>query len=212
MTDYISTSQLKSYMGIADSDDDAGLANAISASSQAINSWCERDFTVASSTASNRVYHVDDVWNFYVDDFTTTSTLVVTTDSGDNGTYDTVWTATRDYIVYPLNGIVDGISGWPFNHIAATGFRYFPISGLGSGLRPRLQVTAQWGWAAVPDPVIQACYMKAARIFRRWQSPEGAGGFTAPGFAVPLIKSSIREDPDVMALLAPYRKLGAIMR
>ena len=209
MTDYISTDELAAYMQIGDAADDAQLANAITASTVAINAWCERDFTVASSSASNRVYHTTDVWNLYTDDFTTVT--AVTTDSGDNGTYDTVWTVTRDYVLYPLNGVVSGIAGWPYNHIASTGFRYFPISGLGSTLRPRVQITATWGWAAVPDPVIQACYLKAARIFRRFQAPEGAGGFTATGFAAPLIKTSIREDPDVQMMLAPYRKLGAIV-
>jgi len=214
VTDYISTDELAAWMGIPDSADDSRLASSISAASQAIDDYCDRapagqepgGFSPDSST-SNRVYRARDAWTIEVHDFWDASSLVVTTDSGDNGTFDQVWTVTRDYVIGPYNSL----NGKPYNMIYATGSRYFPMSGIGSGMRPRVQITAKWGWSSVPDAVVQACYLKAARLARRWQSPEGSGGFNAAGFSVPLVKITAREDPDVIQLLAPYCGVNAVM-
>lgn len=217
VTDYISTDELAAWMGIPDAADDSRMASSISAASAAIDQWCDRapaglgprGFT-PDSAATARIYKANwsDGWTIETHDFWDTASLVVQTDSGDNGTYDSTWTVTRDYVPGPFDASADGR---PYYKIFATGGRYFPSSGIGSGMRPRVQVTAKWGWPAVPDAVIEACYLKAARLTRRWQSPEGAGGFTAAGFAAPLVKINTREDPDVIGLLAPYCRLGAIV-
>ena len=64
-------------------------------------------------------------------------------------------------------------------------------------------MTALWGWAAVPLPVVEACLVLASRYYKRKDTPFGVMGTTETGF-VDLPKV----DPDVAALLAPYRRLG----
>ena len=54
------------------------------------------------------------------------------------------------------------------------------------------------------DAVKQAAFIKAARIYRRANTPEGF----AAGEAFGAIRVSSREDPDVAMLLAPYVKAG----
>lgn len=198
LTDYISTSELADWMSIDDSDDDTLLEAACTAASRAVESWCNRVFTT-DAAATARTYRVADPYLAHVDDFYTTSGLIVATDTGDTGTYSTTWTITTDYILEPSGALNNGQT-WVYDRIAAVGSYYFP-----SGRRPRLQVTAKWGWAATPDAIVEACYIKAARLFRRKFSPEAGAGFDAgTGFSVPLIRVNVREDPDVVSLLAPY--------
>jgi hypothetical protein len=50
----------------------------------------------------------------------------------------------------PWNGIVNGQEGWPFFDLFRVG-GFWPYS-----RRAKIQVTAKWGWAAVPSAIIQA--------------------------------------------------------
>jgi hypothetical protein len=69
-----------------------------------------------------------------------------------------------------------------------------------------VQVTAAWGWSADPAAVVNATLIQAARIFKRRTSPEGVvGGFQDFG----AVRVSSRMDPDVMDLLAPYRRASS---
>jgi hypothetical protein len=199
---YCTLAQIKDYLSVTDTQDDALLEAAVTAASREIDRHCQRRFWSDTSTSA-RVYHVCDKDELVVDDFSTTTGLTVYTDEGDNGTYNQAWTITTDFVVYPFNGVLDGVEGWPFYEIRATGSRAFPTVSTGYGNRPRVQVTAKWGWAAVPDAVYQACLIKAAALYFRKDSPTGVmGGFTDLG---PLRVSS-REDPTVAMLLAPYVK------
>lgn len=202
-TDYTTTSDLADYLGIDDADDDGALASAITAASRGIDAWCGRTFG-KDANASARVYRPDNQWVACVHDFWDSATCIVKTDGGGTGSYTETWTLNTDYVLEPLDGVYDGQSGWPYYRIVAVGSRYFHTY----GPRPRLQVTAKWGWAAVPGDVEQACKIKAARLFRRKDAPEGAGGFETGGFNVPIIRAAPREDPDVAALLSQYRQVA----
>ena len=207
MSDYITVDDLAAQLDITDDADRVLLQSAVTAASVAVSSWCARTFSLASS-ATARTYAVDNAWTCPVDDFSTLTGLVVKTDSGDNGTFDQTWTVNTEYIAEPFNGTVDGITGWPYTQIDAVGSRYFPRSMIGSGRRPRVQVTAKWGWAAVPESVKQATKLKAARLFQRKDAVGAQGGFAGggSGFSVPLIRVDVREDPDVVELLRPFVK------
>lgn len=199
---YATLAQFKEHLGVEDDADGTMLEAALNAASRAVDAHCRRRF-YASSTATARVYRVSCTDRVVTDDFYTTDSLTVKTDTGDNGTYDTTWTITTDFVVYPDNGVLDGLEGLPYYEILATGSRFFPTYSTGYGNRARVQVTAKWGWTAVPNEVYEATLLKAARIFRRKDSPEGiAGGFGDLG----AIRISSREDPDVVMLLAPYVK------
>lgn len=213
MTDYVELDEAAAQLSLDTTDgseDGPLLRAALDAAQAAINSWCGRSF--ATDTGTARYFRPDrsNSWVLPVDDFY--GTVTVATDTGDNGTYDQAWTLTTDYVLEPINGRQDGIDGWPFERIVAVGSRYFPVSPIASGRRPRVKVTpTNWGWAAVPEPVALATKLKAARLFQRKDAVTGTGGFGASspsGFSVPLIRITTREDPDVVELLRPYQKVG----
>jgi len=202
VTDYITASNLASWLNISGTSDDARLALAVTAASRAVEKHCSQVFTLGSGTAA-RTYTAASPWSVNVDPIAATSGLVVKTDTGNVGTYDTTWTVTTDYILEPAGGIVDGVEGWPYTEIEAVGGLMFPTW----GNRPRVQVTATWGWPAVPDDVTFAVRLKAARLFRRATSPDGIAG----GLDVGIIRISRFEDPDVVDLLNPYVSVGRMI-
>jgi len=178
--------------------EDPQMEAAIESASRIIDAHTNRRF-YSDSTVSARVYYADTPIRCTVDDFSTITGLIIKTDTGDNGTYDQTWAAT-EYILEPLNAEIGGVSSQPYNTVIATIPKLFPTT----GRRPRVQVTAKWGWAAVPDTVRQACLIQAARLYRRAQTPEGF----AAGESFGAIRVSTKLDPDVQMLLAPYRRQG----
>jgi hypothetical protein len=178
--------------------EDATMEAAIESASRIIDAHTNRRF-YSDTTVSARVYYANTPIRCTVDDFSTTSGLIIKTDTGDNGTYDQTW-ASDEYILEPINAEIGGVSGQPYNTIVATIPKLFPVT----GRRPRIQVTAKWGWASVPDTVRQACLVQAARLFRRAQTPEGF----AAGESFGAIRVSTKLDPDVQMLLAPFRRQG----
>lgn len=194
----ISSSTLKSWLGITDTVDDTTIAFAVAAANRAVVEYCGRTFTrTTSGQETARVYRPTDHQIVYVDDFWQTTNLVVKQDTTDNGSYDETWVINTDFVVEPLNGLVHG-QATPYYRLRAVGNRWWRET-----RRPTVQVTATWGWSAIPDPVTQATLIKGARIFKRKNSPEGVlGGFADFG----AVRVTNREDPDVTMMLAPFRR------
>lgn len=195
---YATLAEIRSRVGItdaADTADDARLTAALTTASRGIEheTVCGRQFNDAG-TASARVYTVDGADLALVDDFSTTTGLVVKTDTAGDGTYATSW-ASSDYQLEPLNGIVSGMTGWPYWRIRAVGSRRFVPSA-----RATLQVTARWGWSAVPAPVKEACLIVATEIGKLKDAPFGVAGFGEYGAI------RVRQNPIAMGMLAPYRR------
>jgi hypothetical protein len=137
--------------------DDGTFITALAAASRDIERYCRRHFNKAT-TATARQFDTVDRCLALVDDFHTTTDLAIATDDDDSGTFETAW-ATADYQLEPLSGVVDGVAGWPFYFVRAVNGKRFPMT----GRRVPLQVTAQWGWATVPEPVKEAC-LHAAKV------------------------------------------------
>lgn len=199
---YATGAELAQYIASANNDATIDTSNtsgdltaAVTAASRAIEQVCGRVFWDAGS-ATARTFQADNGYCISVPDFSTATGLVVATDETDDGTYDTTWSST-DYQVGPADGIYNGATGWPFTQIEAVESRVFPTF----GRRRRVQITAQWGWAAVPDAVKQATLILGHRLFDRPNTPEGVAGFGEFG-AVRLVQ----RDPDVMALISGYRR------
>lgn len=192
----ITTTNLKTHLNISGSQHDTRIGYAVNAANQAVVQWCGRSFDDAG-IASARTFYPQSCHVAKVDDFHTTTGLVVATDEGDDGTYETTWTISTDFYLEPLNQLANGVTV-PYRRIRTTGTRWFPVR----GYRPSLQVTARWGWAAVPDAVFEATLIKAARIFFRKDSPQGIAGVDQFG----VVRLSRAGDPDVMDLLAPFRR------
>jgi len=189
---YATLVELKAYLGIPDTDEDDQLTDALDSASRGIEQFTNRQFNDAV-TATARVYYPEHGCRVEVDDFHTTTGLVVDTDEGDDGTYETEWAST-DYQLQPLNGIVDGVTGWPYREIIAVEGRRFPTC----SHRAPVQVTARWGWAAVPAPVKQATLIVAAETFKLSTAPFGVAGFDGFGAV------RVRDNPMAARRLAPY--------
>lgn len=195
---YATLAQLQRRLGINSAIDDELLEEAIQSASREIDNYCGRRF-YQDANASARVYRISDPCLAEVDDFATTAGLVIKTDTGGNGTYATTWAST-DYELLPLNGIADG-QPWPYNRIRTIGTQRFPCY---TWNRPaQLQVTAKWGWSAVPDPVYQACLIMAQANFKLKDVAFGAAGVGDLGIV------TVRQVPAAMTKLAPYQ-LGPV--
>ncbi len=190
---YHTLAELKTRLGISDSNEDAALNAASSSASRNIEKYCRRQFNDAGS-ASARVYFPLTSRKVLVDDFHTTTGQQVAVDTDDDGDYDSIW-ATTDYINMPLTGIRDGVPGWPYWEIKAVDSQYFL-----NGQRPSVQLTARWGWAAVPAPIKEASLALAEEIFKMKDSPYGIAGFGEFGFV------RVRENPKIISLLMSYRR------
>lgn len=193
---YATDTALKARIGITDANDDVAINLALGAASQQIEGVCGRQFNDAG-VATARVYYPDTLTTVTVDDFSTTTGLVVAADYSNAGTYSTT-IAAANYQLEPLNGIVDGSPGWPYNKIRAIQ-TWYPLwyTSIGDP-RTSIQITAQWGWATVPADVQTACLLLAEEIFKLKDAPFGVAGFGAMGAV------RVRENPKVMAILERY--------
>ena len=194
---YCTTTDVRASLGDERSTlDEIMLDRVINTSSRAIDDHCDRRFWQDAASAV-RVYRVGDCRSARVDDISTTVGLVVKTDTNLDGTWATTWAAT-DFQLEPLNANLDDALPHAWWRIVAIGGNTFPVH----DRRPTLQVTARFGWSAIPDPVHQACVIHAVSLFKRKDAPFGVAGFGDFGAV------RIRRDPDVVALLEPFVRMG----
>ena len=193
---YATLAQLKTRLGITDANDDAALTSALAAASLDLEGGCGRQFNDAGVTSA-RVYYPDDLVTAIVDDFSTTVGLIVAADFSNAGTYTTTIAAANDQLE-PLNGVVDGTPGWPFYRIRMIQ-TWWPLWLTSIGYpRTSIQITAQWGWAAVPAPVVEATLILAEETFKMKDAPYGVAGFGNYGAV------RVRENPKVYDLVRRY--------
>jgi hypothetical protein len=194
---YCSLAEVKASLRIPTSDtvDDALLTTAINSSSRQIDGICERVFYNAGSAV--RVYVPEDSTMVETDDLI--SVTRVRTNSGDGFTVEIPAT---DYQLEPLNGIAGGIAQ-PFTRIRATGAFLFPVYQQRSVnlFEASVEVQGVFGWSAIPEAVKQAAILLSIRTFKRLDSPFGVAGFGDLG----VIRVG-RTDPDIEALLMPFKK------
>lgn len=189
---YASLAEVKAALRITDTLDDSLLDTAIESASRLVDGYAGRNF-YANGTAT-RIFTPETDIVCELDDLI--SVTGVKTSSSLDGTFDVTWT-TADYQLEPLNGKVDGLTGWPFTRVRAVGSNGFPVH-IGEA---SVQITGTWGWSAVPIAVKQATILQASRIFTRLQSPLGV--LSAPDLGY--IRVGTRLDPDVQQLVEPYR-------
>jgi hypothetical protein len=196
---YIDALDLKDRLGIDDEADEVRLTGAVLAASRGIEKFCGRQFNDAE-TATARVFESTSDSLALVDDFSTTTGLVIKTDDDDDGTFERTWSAV-DYELLPYNGVVGGEPGWPFWRIRHVGWnRGFP-----QRRRAGLQVTARWGWTSVPAAVTEACRIAAEEIFKLRDTPFGIGGYGDFGVI------RVRDNPFTSRLLNPYRRSAVLV-
>lgn len=176
---YATLAEMRAYLGVngVNADRDALITAAAGAASRWIDEATGRRFTydAAPSTITYR---------------TLRRTFATSADYGlvvpDIGTSTGLSTSQGD-VSY------EAVSGWP-------------ITILYSGApwpEPTVSITARFGWPEVPDQIVLATKILAARLYRRKDSPEGIVGSEAWG----AIRVT-RVDPDVQALISPYSLPG----
>lgn len=192
--EYADLDTLKAHLNIetADTSRDTLLSQALSTASRGIDRTTGRRFYLDSSAVqrtyrpSGRVVFEVDGEVLLTDDIGSTTGLIVETGSGST------WTAVTGYETVPDNALADGrpITGlrrpngiWTWQASSTT----------------RVRVTARFGWPAIPDDVVQATLIQAARLYRRKDSPEGVTGSAEWG----VVRLS-RRDPDVWNLIEPF--------
>lgn len=189
---YATAAELRPRLSITDSAHDTELNAALTAASRSLEAFCNRQFNT-DNTAVARVYYPTSPTMVSVDDFHTTTDLVVETDDNDDGTFETTWDS-ADYQLEPLNQLRHGES-WPYWKLRAVKSRDFPVNH-----RATVQVTAQWGWSSVPASVKEACLIMAAETYKLREAPFGVAGFGEFGAV------RVRDNPKAASLLTPYRQ------
>lgn len=189
---YTTLSAVKAILRLTDTVDDSLLETCVEAASRQIDSHCERVFTTTTAT---RIYTPDSSYVTEIDDLITLTSLKSSSDA--DGIFDITWSPT-DLQLEPLNQIAGG-SYSPFTRIRAVEDYLFPSL----AHEATVQVTGLFGYGtSIPMDVVQACNLMAIRQFKRYDSPLGIAGFGDIG----VVRVS-RVDPDIEALLGPYRKI-----
>lgn len=193
---YATVAEVAEVLGIDDTDDDVRIEAAINSASRDIDAWCGRRFW-QDAVVATRVYYPIDRMEAPVDDISTDTGLVVKIDDDADGVYETTLTQGTDFLLLPVNADVES-PAQPWTSIRMLDTYYLPRD----RYRPTLQVTAKFGWPAVPDQVAQACRIQAKLIYK-------STGGTYAGFQlasdVGIVMRTPSLDPVAAGLLAPYR-------
>lgn len=182
--DYVTDDELKNFMRIPDTDDDAEIAFAISTASRAIDDHCNRQF--GSVTAESRLYtarydYDRCRWVVDIDDLMSTAGLTVTVDG----------VTLTAYVKEPVNAAQ---KGRPWTRLVVDS----DSSVVPTGDEYEVDMTAPWGWTAVPTAVKEATLLQGSRLHTRRDSPYGIAGSPDQGSELRLLA---RLDPDVAVSL-----------
>lgn len=193
--DYVTTADLKAYLRISDTDDDARVALAITAASRAVDRAVNRQFGLVAApeerTYTARWEKGRCRWVVEIDDLMTVTGLTITTTAGE----------IDGYALQPGNA--------EFESVPWTRFVVHPDSAvLPDATEDGVTVTAKYGWTTVPVAVQQATLLQASRFFKRQDAPFGVAGSPDLGSELRLLAAV---DPDVKVVLGPYtRWWGAV--
>jgi hypothetical protein len=190
---YATLSELKTWLGITGSTDDARLELAIEGASRAIDAECSRRFFATTltkyfeATAPMRVDFDDDLLSVTSVDIDLTGLRAYTALS------------VTDYELEPE------VAPYRQAYIAPGSSQSFPVE-----QRRAVRVVGSWGYNATgshPQAINRACLILATRYFKRKDAPFGVLGTPELGF----MRVTSR-DPEVRALLQPYRRyeMGAV--
>ena len=184
---YATLSEIKTYLGISASTDDARLELAIEAASRAIDTECSRKFYATTETL---YFETDDPLRCDLDNDLLTVTSIAY-DSTGRRDYQTL--AGTDYELDPEAAPYRTV--W----IAPASSYFFPVN-----QRRGIRIVGSWGYNATgspPQAIARACVILATRYFKRKDAPFGVVGTPELGFLRVTAK-----DPEVRALLNPYRR------
>lgn len=187
---YAEVDQLKMYVGIpADDDtDNTELSGKIVAASRSIDEFTRRQFGKVESVEA-RSYTAQHRYGgalVMIDDLMDVTGLTVSVDAAAV-TPDRLW---------PTNA---ALKGQPYTRL------WLPSAT--SCAADAVQVSALWGWAAVPPTIVEATLLQASRLFKRRDAPFGVAGSPDTGSEMRLLA---KVDPDVAVMLKPYARRAVV--
>lgn len=193
--DYLSLTEVKQYVRVPDTVDDAELQLALTTASRAINGHCNRQFGQVDAPEERRYTARWDYercrWVVDIDDLQDATGLVVEVDG----------TAITAYTLEPVNAVVKG-RAWTLLVVDPD------AEAIPTGADHEISSTALWGWTAVLEQVKLATALQANRLASRRNSPYGVAGSPEAGSELRLLA---RVDPDVAVSLRGLvrsRKVG----
>lgn len=193
---YCTLAEVKAALRLTDSTDDSLLERAIEGASRRIDGYCGRWFYKTASTAVK--LYARSPYVILTQDIANTTVTLKTDDDGD-GVFEDTWIQGTDYQLEPT---AVALSGFPYYRVVAIGSKAFPVELL-QPLPAQIELTAQWGWDAIPHDVREACILLAMRQFARLNAALGVVGFADMAIQVRAV------DPDVRDMLARYRLVTA---
>lgn len=187
-SDYITVEYLRAALrlGEANTKFDYQLGVAISSASRQIDEHCHERFWL-DDAPTPRLFEAHDPYRLMTPPYATTTGLVVEIDRDGDGTYETTWAAGVDFYAQPY----DPEPGFPYRGIKVVraalptltpygvDYPYTSAAGYGPGAwtdRPRVRITARWGWPEVPDQVVQATAILATDHYKSKDVTDGQAG------------------------------------
>jgi hypothetical protein len=196
MTDYITSSQLKATLEIANTDTyaDADIAVAISSASRVIDAYKGTRFFPTTETRQYTYRYTDDCTDLSLPiyDANASTAVIVAVDVAGDGSYGSTWVQGTDYYLEPKNA---DLTGRPYNRVTIRrqSGRVWPRWQYG------VQVTASFGWATAPAQVTEACSILAGRYLQRARdTPYGIVSIGTDALAAARLG---KIDPDVAFML-----------
>lgn len=186
--DYLALADAKGFERIGDTLDDAEIAVYISASSRAIDDYCNRQFgqlDAADEWTYQPYYDVERArWVCRVDDITDATGLTVK-----------VGRTTLTAGTYALEPTRAAGQGRAYTRV---------VIGPDAAAQPigdrteEIAISCRWGWTTAPVSVKMACRLQVSRFAARRESPYGIAGSPDAGGELRLLA---RVDPDVAVSL-----------
>lgn len=178
---YVTSEELAAFVRIGDNADDVQLNLAVAAASRAVDRATGRQFGQTAGAELRYFSATHEArsrcWVVELDDLAVMPT-VVTADGA----------VTIDYTMRERNAPSKGL---PWTSMVLGG----------SPGWTDVEVTARWGWSAVPETVKEATLLQASRLLARRNSPYGVTGSPDQGGELRLLA---QVDPDVALILRPF--------
>jgi hypothetical protein len=182
--DYITAEEAAAFVRTTDAAELATMGTWVTAASRAIDTRCNRQFGQLAAPAT----------------FTYDQAPVYSPTTG-------AWFLEIDDVQDPSGLLIDGVSLassgadlWPRNAVAkGKAYTHLRWDTSWSSWTDPIEVTATFGWTAVPQQVIAAAGLQVSRFVARRDSPYGIAGSSSEGAQLRLLA---RLDPDVSVSLA----------
>lgn len=189
--------KLRVKIDVGDTADDVELQQKLTVASRDVDRdtgrrfWLDPAPVARTFAPRGRIVPTCDGEKWLIDDIGDTTSMVVELGSSAAGSS---WSAVTGYETGPDNAVADGV---------AVEWLLRPMLPWATWPGQRIRITARWGWPTIPPAIVEATLIRAQRLFRRKDSPEGV--ISNPDFGGVRVS---RWDPDYEREIADYVKPG----